>query len=158
MANTIKIKKYVDIIEELEAQESGIKPGMLLALHTDGKVKKHAVDEGSVLPMFALEDELQGHDIDELYDSGSPVQVWIPVRGEQVLALLDDEEDITTGDFLQSAGNGRLKKWVADEFAAASDVTVTPQNIVGVALESIDLGSSTGDWPDTKRRIKVRIV
>ena len=56
--NTIKLKKYSDVIIEKEA-DATITPGMLLSLNSDDEVLAHAVAGGNVVPiMFALEDEL----------------------------------------------------------------------------------------------------
>ena len=82
--NTIKIKKYSDVIEEYAAA-AAIIPGMLIELTTDNTVKAHATSGGNVLPMFALEDELQGRGIDTSYAAAEKVQCWIPNRGDVVL-------------------------------------------------------------------------
>lgn len=155
---TIKVKGYLDVKEEYPAHDATIRPGMLVELTSADKVQKHGTAAGPVLPMFAAEDELQGHGIDDLYDTDDIVQVLIPTRGDQVYALLDDEEDITRGDFLVSAGNGRLQKYDAVAFSSDEAGSVDANVIVGVALETIDMGSSTDEWPDTGRRIKVRII
>lgn len=155
MANTVKIKKYLDIIEEIEASGT-ITPGMLLELDSDGKVRAHSGEGEDVLPMFALEDELQGKTINDNYTSGQPVQVWIPVRGEQVLAELADDENVSIGDFLCSDGNGRLKKYEA--ISSTAGLTVYQEVIVGQALEAVDLSTSTGAWGDSGQKIKIRVI
>lgn len=107
MSNTIKLKKYSDVIEEYVAG-GVITPGMLVAYNSDKKVAAHNAKGGSAFPMFALEDELQGKGIDEAYAAGAPVQVWVPYRGDHVNALVTGAE-IVAGDFLQSAGDGTLE-------------------------------------------------
>ncbi len=104
--NTIKLKKYSDVIEEFVAADE-IKPGMLVTLNADGKVIPHNLDGGNAIPMFALEDELQGKTIDDAYAADDPVQVWIAGRGDIVNAIAGD--NITAGAFLVSAGKGKLK-------------------------------------------------
>lgn len=146
MKHTIKLKKYLDIIEEYIAADT-IKPGYLLALDADGKVEPHGVAGGIALAMFALEDELRGLSIDDSIAAANPVQCWVAQRGEQVYARLDDGEDATCGDFMVSAGDGTLK--VYDE---ASDEAGW---IVAQALEDVDLTGSAlpaGDF------IKVVII
>lgn len=152
MANTIKIKKYVDIIEEIIAHDGDIIPGHLLTLLSTNKVDGHTVDGGYAPAMFALEDELQGGTIDDKYEAEMPVQVWIPQRGEQVLAILKEGETVVVGDLLISAGNGELKK-----VTGASTDDLHP---VAQAIEAVDLSDSSGVWTPTahERRIKVRIV
>ncbi len=159
MANTIKIKKYVDIVEQYPAHDANIVPGHLLKLLSTGKVDGHADEEGVAVPMFALEDELQGKTIDDKYATDAPVQVWIPQRGEQVLAVLKDDENVAVGDYLVSAGTGELQKKKPLE-SLDSWETETRDSIVAQALEAVDLSDSSGAWSPTahERRIKVRIV
>ena len=145
MANTIKIKKWVDIIEEFIAHEA-ITPGMLVEQISTGKVQKHASEDGIVLPMFVLEDELQGETITDDIDADAPAQVWIPQRGEVVYALLKEDENVAIGALLSSKGDGTLKEFTED----SSTGEVYPGQVVGVATEAVN--ASGGNV-----RIKVRI-
>lgn len=149
--NTIKIKKYSDVIEEFVAA-AGITPGNLVEVTSAGTVQKHATADGNVLPMFALEDELQGKGIDDAYVAADKVQVWIPYVGDVVYAKLADGETVVIGDFLTSAGGGELKKLDA---AASGGVIENPKIVVGVAVEAVDMSGST--LVDPSGRIKVRI-
>jgi len=144
--NTIKVKKYSDVVEEITAGGT-ITPGMLIELDSNGEVIAHNGEDEPVLPMFALEDELQGNDIDDDYSEDDKVQVWIPYRGDKVYALLATGEDASIGEFLTSNGDGCLKCYTG---TAASDVEY-PQLIVGVATEAVDASGA-----DT--RIIVRII
>ena len=153
--NTIKVKKYSDVIEEMVAN-AAITPGHLVEVMSTGKVRKHATAGGNVLPMFALEDELQGNDIDTDYDAADQVQVWIPGRGDIVYAFLKNGEDVAIGDFLESAGNGELQKHTAEAVSGGESYNVIEEAIVGVAVEAVDMSGSSGVDPDG--RIKVRII
>lgn len=155
--NTIKIKNWSNIFEEYVAN-AAIIPGMLIELMSTGKVRAHATAGGSTMPMFALEDELQGNGVDTAYAAAAPVQCWIPGRGDQVNALLDDGETVVIGDFLESAGNGFLQKYVADVTDSAESDNLIDHQIVAIALEAVDLESSSDTWPTAGRRILVRIV
>lgn len=124
---TIKIKKYSDIIEEYIAG-GAITPGHLVALNSDGEVIVHATEAGVTLPMFALEDELQGKAIYDTYKEDDRVQVWIPGRGDEVYALLAANESVNIGDYLVSNGGGTLKKLASD--------TVADSQIIGFAVEA----------------------
>ena len=107
--NTIKLKKYSDVIEEYEAGGT-ITPGMLLKLNSSGKVVAHDSAGGNVnVVMFALENALEGKGIGDNYSSGDQVQVWIPYRGDEVYAILKDGENVSVGDPLESAGDGSLQ-------------------------------------------------
>lgn len=159
---TIKLKKYSDNIEELIAN-AAITPGMLVEEMSTGKVRAHASAGGNQLPMFALEDELQGKGVDEDYDAADPVQCWIPYRGDVVNALLADGESVTKGTtFLVSNGDGMLKAYVAESDSSAEASTIYSQQIVGVALQTIDLSDSSGAESSGPqgydKRIQVRII
>ena len=145
--NTIKLKKYADIIEELQAGEA-ITPGHLIEQYATGLVKKHATSGGNALPMFALEDELQGNDIDDNYASGDKVQCWVAQRGECVYAVLADGQSVVEGGFLESNGDGTLKAHTAETWTSADAQeanTVYSNPIVGIALEYKDLSGSSGE-------------
>jgi len=152
---TIKIKNYSNIFEEYTAA-AAIIPGMLLELIAAGTVQAHSTATGSALPMFPLEDEFQGKTINDAYAAGDVIpQVWIPGRGDQVYALLDDGETTVIGSFLESAGNGFLQVYSSAASAAADAVD---HRIVGVALEAVNLASSSDTWPTADRRILIRII
>jgi hypothetical protein len=72
-----------------------------------------------------------------------------------VNALLDDGETIVIGDFLESAGDGFLQKYSS---TASNNADAVDHRIVAVALEAINLSSSSDTWPTNDRRIAVRIV
>jgi len=92
---------------------------------------------------------LQGNGIDDSYSADDPVQVWIPYRGDEFYGVLIDGENVAIGDFLESAGNGYLKKY-------------TSGVIVGVALEAVDLSGSSGEESSGalgyNKRILVKVV
>ena len=142
--NTIKVKKYSDVIEEMVAS-AAITPGMLLIIESTGKVKAHNQADKDVFPIFALEDELQGKGIDDAYAANAPVQCWIPYRGDIVNAILADGQKVVVGDPLTSDGYGRLKKHVTDTGASTVPWTVYPEQIVGYAAEALNLSGSSGE-------------
>lgn len=141
--NTIKVKKYSDVIEEMVAS-AAVTPGMLLIIENTGTVKAHNLADQDAFPIFALEDELQGKGIDDAYAANAPVQCWIPYRGDIVNAILADGEKVDIGDPLTSDGYGRLKKHVTDTGSSAVPWTVYPEQIVGYAAEALDLSGSSG--------------
>ena len=146
MANTIKLKKYTDIINEYEAS-AVIIPGQLVQLNTDGKVKPHATAGGLAEKAFALEDELQGKGIDDVYAIGDRVQAWNTRPGDEVYAFLNPASAVTIaiGDFLESAGNGNLQKYGT----VSATATLPP---IAIALEALTTDATIA------KRIKVRIV
>jgi hypothetical protein len=159
--NTIKIKKWADIVEEYVAA-AAITPGNLIELASTGKVQKHSGAGQSALPMFALEDEMQGNGIDDDYAADAQVQCWIPGRGDVAFAILADDESVSIGDFLQSNGAGLLKKYTADPDSSAESVTDYNSQIVGIALEAIDISDSSAAESSGEqgydKRILIRII
>jgi hypothetical protein len=163
--NQIILKNYLSIFEEIQAG-GAITPGHLIEVNSSGYVVVHATAGGNAAPiMVALEDELQGKEIGDAYASGNKVRVWIPQRGDQAYMLLKDGENVSIGDKLESAGNGTLQKHVADvesfESKEPGSITVYPNQIVGAALEALDLSGSSGDESSGLQgahRIQVRIV
>jgi hypothetical protein len=151
--NTIILKDYLHIFEEYEAATSII-PGQLVELNSAGKVQKHSGAGKTALPMFPIEDALQGKGIRDAYAAGDKVRVWIPQRGDMVYALLADEESVVIGDFVESNGLGYLRKvsrandsWESADTAPGGGLhTLYDMHIVGVAVEAKDLTSlSTSD-------------
>ena len=166
--NTIKLKSYLDIFNEYEAN-AAITPGMLVELMSTGKVRAHATAGGNAVKSFAIEDALQGKDIDDAYAAGDNVRCWNAIPGDEVYAILADDETATVGCFLESHGDGTLQVYSADNasWPSAEDqsegtITVYPLQVVAMALEAMDTTASsevesTGTLGST-RRIKVRIV
>lgn len=148
---TVKLKLYQNIVNEYVAADA-ITPGMLIAVGSGGTVAAHASAGGVCEKMFALEDELRSKTIDDDFAIGDPVQTLIATSGSEVLALLEDGEDIAIGDKLVSAGNGKLKEYTP----AASEAVVTEEYPIAVALEAMDMSGSSG--ADPNGRLAVRIL
>ena len=157
--NTIKIKLYVNVIEEIIATAVVITPGMLLELTNAGTVQAHSTLGGNLLQMFALEDEMQGKGIDDNYVASDKIQVVIPRRGDIIYAILADDQDVDIGDFLESNGDGYLRLHNPD--IESSTHTIQTNQIVGVALEALDLLESSlessAEPLGHNKRIRVRI-
>lgn len=148
--NTIIAKNYSKVIEEYPAA-AAITPGHLIQLVSAGTVQKHATASGNAFPMFALEDSLQGKGIDEDYAAADRVQCWIPGRGDMVNAILKDGQSVVAGDFVESAGDGTLQKWVVD-----STGDYAPAQIIGVVVTAVDMSGSSAVDPDG--RVLIRIL
>ena len=161
MAQTVKIKNYSDIMEEYVAA-AALSPGMLVEPTPSATtIRKHATEGGNAIPMFAVENELEGEGLTDAFAAGDQVQVWIPGRGDIVYAQVEDEQNIAIGDFLESNGAGYLQ--LHEEDSADSDdafVSYTGQ-IIGQAIEALDLsGLSAAGSSDTPIRqfLRVRIA
>lgn len=146
--NTIKVKKFSDVVEEFEAAGT-IYPGSLVKMNNAGKVVVHDSAAGRACVMVALENELEGKGIDDAYTTGDKVQVWFPGRGDMAYMVLSDGEKVVKGDMLESNGDGYLQK-LTNGFA------------IGVAEEAVDLSGSSGEEVagalGYNKRILVRIM
>ena len=134
--NTIKIKRYLDIVEERVCGTTAITPGMLVELEAAGTVKPHASADAAVEKAFALEDELQGKTIADDYVAGAPVQIWFAQAGEIAYGIMDSGVTPAVGSFVQSNGDGKLK-------------ALDGGTAIGVVLAAKDA---------TSHRVKIRVV
>ena len=173
--NTITLKNYLHVRDEYVAANTII-PGMIVELTSAGQVQRHSNAGKTTIPMFAIEDALQGKGINQNlaidnYNAGDRVQVWTPTRGDIVFALLNDEETVVIGDFVESAGNGYLRKvsrandsWEsADAAPGGGQHSLYSQHIVGQVLEAKDLSSlknseSSAATATTTQYVQVRIM
>jgi hypothetical protein len=126
-------------------------PGMLAELYNNSGVltaKNHALAGGSAMPMFFLEDSLQGVEPDTAYTSGRSARVGTFQSGDLVAAMVASGETISKASKLESAGNGKLRvmtsagssylsedSWIASvETCSASPVTLGADTLVLVRI------------------------
>jgi len=130
---TVLLKKYVGIRIEHVAG-GNVTPGHLIMLNSSNAVVVHNVAQGSALPkMFAVEDELQGKTITDVYAATNLVQCEIMLPGEEVYAIIADNQTISIGDKLVSAGDGTLQ----EATTPASDGADYDGRFVGIAREAV---------------------
>ena len=108
MANTIMLKCYSDNIEQADAGEAGIYPGHLLSRNTSGEFILHAGASTKGEVMFAIEDDLEGEGITDVYTSGTPVRAIHAYSGDEINALIKSGENIAIGDVLEPYSDGTL--------------------------------------------------
>lgn len=161
---SVIVKCFTKIQEEAIAN-AAITPGWLIELMSTGKVRAHSSSGQNQEFMFAFENELEGEGIDDDYAAADIVQYIIARRGDVVNAILANGQNVAIGDLLESNGDGTLKKYTADAIAVSSaepgTVTVYPTQIVGMALEALDLSGSSGEESSTllnNPRIQVRVM
>jgi hypothetical protein len=141
-------------------------PGMLLQRYSATQFQPHGVAGGNSAKMFAVEDDLQGNDIDTVYTVGTRILGVVFRPGDEVFALLKPGETVAVGDFVESATGGYLQKHDAtnlyESAGAPTNAEVLYTNgLVGIVLEALDLSqSSLIEGPDTlaKSRIKIEIM
>jgi hypothetical protein len=132
--------------------DAAITPGMLVERTTTG-IKKHATAGGAAQKRFAVEDALQGKEITDDYAADARCYAILCGPGDEVYAWLAQGEVVSIGDYLESAGGGLLRKYVAQSFSSGEPDTIIPNSVVGISLETLDLGTSGDD--DTRMVIEV---
>lgn len=131
---------------------AAITPGHLVALTSANKFQAHGSAGQNAAAIFAVEDDLQGREIGTAYSTGERVQANVGRPGDEVAALIEDGQTIAIGDYLESAGDGTLRKHVASSAGAVE----YPKAIVAMALEAVDLSDSSA--ADPSNRIRVMVV
>jgi len=99
------------IMNEDGAATAAITPGMLVEGVTS--VAPHSTAAGIARRTFALERDEMGKDIDDAYAIGDYVKVGSFSPGQRVNALVASGQDISAGEFLESAGDGTLRAYAA---------------------------------------------
>ncbi len=149
MTNTIVLKQVQRDRAQMEkVPAAAFYPGHLLEVTTADKFQKHSGAAGVVAPkIFALENELEGETISDAYGTSDRCVGWIPQPGDEVYAVLADGQTATIGSKLVSNADGTLKIGTA--------------NVVGMALEALDLSNSSaaesGGTLGYDKRIKIVI-
>jgi hypothetical protein len=131
------------VINEEEKALEALTPGHLLE-YGSGGLQKCTDDAANVAPMFALERDEMGKDIDDAYASGDYVKCGVFAPGMRVYALLASGQNVAKGAYLTGNTAGLL---TAGSVAAGIR---TAQ-----ALEAVD---ASGSAPVTGTRIRVQIV
>jgi hypothetical protein len=161
---TIMVKERLPWREEGKAN-AAITPGHLIEEMSTGNFRVHATAGGNAARLFALENELEGEGIDDDYAANERVHYTCALPGDIVNAILADGENAAIGSFLESAGDGTLQVHVADSVALSSaeagSLSVLPEQIVGQAIEALDLSGSSGEESSgiaTNPRILIRVI
>jgi hypothetical protein len=154
--NTIKLRNYLNIEIEKVAN-AAITPGHLIEEMSTGKVRVHATAGGTQYPMIAVEDELQGKGVDDAYAAGDQVKVWIPTRGDVASMILKNGENVAIGDFLESAGDGTVQKYVVDTDSSKNTTAEILNIIIGQAITALDLSGSSALDAIAGNKVQVRI-
>lgn len=137
---TILIKSANNVMLE-KVVSAALNPGHLVELISTDKVRKHATAGGPCFPMFALEDYFQGRKITDAYDTSTYLlaPVWLPGRGDEVYATMSaTTEALVIGDFVESAGDGTLRKY---DIASTGTAIEGSHVIVGIAKAAIAAGA-----------------
>lgn len=137
---------------------AAITPGYLVEQMSTGKFRKHATAAVRASAMFAIEQDYVGKAIDTAYAANDQLRYLVAQRGDQVYALVAaSAAAIVIGDFLESAGDGTLRKWVAPLTAASGtgDGTVAD---VGGSFSQTTLNNNFQDIAGVINGLKVTAI
>ncbi len=128
-------------VQKEAAAAVAITPGELIARNSAGKFIPHGSSGGSVMPMFAVENDLAGEGIDTDYAISDQVRGRVFSPGGEVFAFLTAGESVAIGATLESDGIGGLQ-------AETSGI------VIAIALEAVDRSASGV----ARGRIKIETV
>lgn len=112
-----------------------ITPGHLISRDANDELVVHAVAAGTAAPTFAVENEVIGKGIDDAYAANDQVLYEHVQPGSEVYALVAAAAAaIVVGDYLESAGDGTLRKVAVSAATAQS----SRNSVVARAIEAVD--------------------
>lgn len=154
---TIFLKNERGILRQEGIADAAIVPGMLVQLSSDGKYDPHGTAKGFAHPEFAFEQELvDGADVDTAYAQNDRLYTGVCAPGVEVYALVAaSAAAIVKGDYLESAGDGTLRKKTAfSQLGSGTYAVTTEGHVVARAQEDVD-NSANGA---SRARIIVMVV
>lgn len=138
----ITLKGCPEVTEEFQANEA-ISPGHLLGF-SSGKLIKNTSNANKVAPMFALERDELGKDVDEAYAADDYVKAGTFAPGMRLSAFIASGQTVAIGDYLTGDAAGRLTKTGVD-----NDTNILAQAMEAITTTGVDTGAN---------RISVQIV
>lgn len=140
-AQTVWLRGEEGVRREAPAN-AGITPGHLLTLMSTNKIAFHATAGGKAAPMFAVENYLVGKDLNTAYVADDTVQYEVYSPGTEINALLAAHAAaIAIGDYLESAGDGTLRKCLS---LTTTDSSAGSAETGPLVIESVGV-TNTGD-------------
>jgi hypothetical protein len=119
-----------------------INPGYLVELQSDGTLDPHDTAATNATPTIAVENEVFGDDRTVAYAIGDNVLYEYMSPGSEVyLVLAAAAVAVVVGDFLESAGDGTVRKLTARAATAES----ATRSIVAKAIEAVDNSGGGGE-------------
>ena len=149
--NTIVLKCADNQEDEKVSANALIKPGMLLERTAADLVQPHSTANGPCGNLIAIEDELQGKSIDDLYVITTPVKIAKLGKGDVFYGLLANGQTAVIGSKLTSNGDGQLRVYSATSGGELEQ----PDSIKGTALEAVDMSDSSAADPGGRIIVEV---
>ena len=133
-----------EMTKRIEAKAGGsVTPGHLIAYNSSDALVVHPTAKAKAETSDAIEDDLQGKGIDDVYAQDALVQGIILEKGDEANMILAISQTIVIGDLLESAGAGQLRKQTAFAQAGASTYAVTTEgHSLFVAREAVTTTSA----------------
>lgn len=122
-----------ELLNEHHAYEE-LTPGMLLERYLDGstiKWKKQVTASIDVARIVCLDRPELNQDLDTVVPAGDIVNAFIPQRGATINAIIASGQNIANGEYLESAGGGKLQAYSAGVKLAQSLEAVNNTNGTG---------------------------
>jgi hypothetical protein len=143
MARRVIALRGTPIVDEQETAVEALIPGHVLILGSSG-YSKNTANAANVAPIFALERDELGKDIDEAYAISDRVKAGFFHAGQRVYAWLASGHNVAKGDYL-----------TGDNAELLSKTGVTTAIRLAQALEAVN---TSGSAPVAGTRIRVQIV
>jgi hypothetical protein len=135
MANTIIAKGKGVRMERLAG--GAITPGHLVMLNSDNEFVVHATARQRAAPIFAIEQELFGRDLDSAYAENDHTLAEFCTPGMEVYAVFAAaSHTIAIGELLESAGDGTLRELTALTDSSGGTANTTLQDISASPAEA----------------------
>lgn len=106
-----------------------IYPGMLLEPYV-GTLRIHATTGGTAFRLVALEDDLKGNDVDDVYTTANQIRAGWFLPGDDVVLLLASGVTVADGTLVESDGAGSVKL-VSSDVLSYQELS----SVVGIARE-----------------------
>lgn len=151
---TALVKSTNDNFIELEVVTGKtVKPGMLVERVSGGKCQPHSTAGGNAQKLIAIENYLEGEDIDTAYAAGDKVIVKVAAPGERFAVLHDEDVSssamyglIQESDWLESDGDGQFRP-ISGQYqnvdSSGTTGDIYTNRLIAVALESNDTTDSS---------------
>lgn len=112
--NTVLLTVTGLVTRDVGTASGTVSPGDLLELTADGEVLRHASAGGAHGGMVAVENTAFNKNISDDYADGDQVHYAFVATGMKcMLKVKANAAAITKGDFLESAGDGKVKVFAA---------------------------------------------
>ena len=142
MSDRTIVQKGDPLQKERTATAVAITPGYLIErTPAAATVRAHSTAGGRANIAVAIENSNAGGEVTTAYAVSSQIQYVTPRSGDEILMVLQASENVAIGDWLESNGDGTLRKLVEVDKGASASGNIQGENIIGQALEASNVGA-----------------